>query len=173
MKLRAPCRIRWLTLGRSDADRLELLGMGHRKHNRLAQLLDLLSQATNVTVLLGRLLIDLHRFDAGVVPARVHANMRACPARTATPSPVADVLRGQLVQYQVCVLVGAHQVGWLQRIRLHQPDDGQEHRLWPAKCARESVKRGPQSCAGQKRHPGRRETIHLSCGGLDDCALPR
>ena len=62
--------------------------VGHGQHHRLHQLLDLLVQAADVAVLLGRPGVHLH----GLHPA--------------------VVLRGQGVQDEVTVLVNTHQVTW-------------------------------------------------------------
>lgn len=55
------------TLGCLDANLLETIRLLHGPDNGLDQLLDLLGQATDVGVLLGRLLVDLHRLDSAVV----------------------------------------------------------------------------------------------------------
>jgi hypothetical protein len=48
------------TLGRLNAQIDKSITMGHRKDDRLNQLLDLLVQTADVAVLLSRALIDLH-----------------------------------------------------------------------------------------------------------------
>ena len=50
-----------------DTDLLEALSFFHGPHNSFDKFFDLLVQTADVGVLLCRLLIDLHGFDAGVV----------------------------------------------------------------------------------------------------------
>lgn len=58
------------TLGRLDADLLEPLRLLHGPYNGLDQLVNLLVEATDIRVLLGRLLINLHGLDPAVVLGR-------------------------------------------------------------------------------------------------------
>ena len=55
------------TLGRLDADLLEPLSLLHWPDDSLNELFDLLVQTTNICILLGRLLVDLHCLHSAVV----------------------------------------------------------------------------------------------------------
>mmetsp|Transcript_22237 Transcript_22237/g.63223 ORF Transcript_22237/g.63223 Transcript_22237/m.63223 type:complete len:267 (-) Transcript_22237:49-849(-) len=92
-------------LGRLDADARKLLRVGHRQDNCLDKLLNLFLEATEVIVGLGWLLVHLERTNARVI------------------------LRRQLLQDEVRVLVGPDQVAGPQLVRADQPDHRQENRL--------------------------------------------
>mmetsp|Transcript_3316 Transcript_3316/g.13274 ORF Transcript_3316/g.13274 Transcript_3316/m.13274 type:complete len:286 (+) Transcript_3316:326-1183(+) len=92
-------------LGRADADGIEHLLVRHGQHHRFDQLLDLLVTASDVAVLLGGLLVHLHGLHPRVVLSR------------------------QLLQNQVGILVGAHEVVRLELVRVHQARNRQENSL--------------------------------------------
>mmetsp|Transcript_9208 Transcript_9208/g.35846 ORF Transcript_9208/g.35846 Transcript_9208/m.35846 type:complete len:340 (-) Transcript_9208:62-1081(-) len=93
------------TLGRANAQRLELLRVGHGQDHRLGELLDLLVEAANVGVILCGLLVNLHGLDAAVV------------------------LRGEHVEDEIRVLIDAYQIRGLQLVSVDETDDGQEDGL--------------------------------------------
>ena len=80
------------TLGGADTQRHELIRVGHREDHRLGELLDLLVEAADVGVILGGLLVNLHRLDAAVV------------------------LGGQHVEDEVGVLIDADQIRGLELV---------------------------------------------------------
>ena len=79
-------------MGGADTERHELIRVGHREDHRLGELLDLLVEAADVGVILGGLLVNLHRLDAAVV------------------------LGGQHVEDEVGVLIDADQIRGLELV---------------------------------------------------------
>jgi hypothetical protein len=92
-------------LGRRDPERLELVRVLHREHDRLHELLDLLVEPANVRVRLRGALVDLHRLHAAVE------------------------LGGERVEDEVRVLVHADEVARPELVRGDEADDGQEDGL--------------------------------------------
>mmetsp|Transcript_99148 Transcript_99148/g.300955 ORF Transcript_99148/g.300955 Transcript_99148/m.300955 type:complete len:210 (+) Transcript_99148:1637-2266(+) len=90
---------------RRDSDGLKTLLVRHWQHDGLDQLLDLLVQATDVTVLVGWPLVNLHGLHPRVVLGR------------------------QLVKHQVGVLVDSDEVVRAQVLSLHEAYDWQEDGL--------------------------------------------
>jgi hypothetical protein len=94
-----------LTLWRLDANLLESFGLLHRPDNSFNELLDLLVQTSNISVLLSWLLVDLHGLDTAVV------------------------LGGQGIENKIGVLVHTNQVTGLQLLVVDETDERQEDGL--------------------------------------------
>jgi len=90
------------TFGGLDSNLLEALGLLHGPDDSLDQLFNLLVQTTNVGVLFGRLLVDLHGLDSAVV------------------------LGGECVENEVRILVDANEVTRLELFVVDKTDQGQE-----------------------------------------------
>jgi hypothetical protein len=93
------------TLWRLDADLLEPFSLLHGPDDSLDELLNLLVQTTDICVLLGRLLIDLHRLHSAVV------------------------LGGQCVKDEIRVFVDTDKVTGLEFLVVDQTDERQEDGL--------------------------------------------
>mmetsp|Transcript_6297 Transcript_6297/g.18868 ORF Transcript_6297/g.18868 Transcript_6297/m.18868 type:complete len:332 (+) Transcript_6297:939-1934(+) len=88
-----------------DPQAVEAVLVRHGQHDGLDQLLNLLIQPADVGVVLGGLLIHLHRLYTAIV------------------------LGGKRVKDEVRILVDAHQVAGLELVGVHQPNDRQEDGL--------------------------------------------
>ena len=97
-------------LGRADADGIEHVLVRHGEDDGLDELLNLLVGTADVGILLGRPLVDLHGLDAGVE------------------------FGGELLEDEVGVLVGAHQIGGFEVVHLDEAGNGKVDGL-SGRCA--------------------------------------
>lgn len=93
------------TLRGLDTDLLEPIGLLHWPNNSLHQLLDLLVKSTDIGVLLGGFLVDLHGLDSAVV------------------------LGGKGIEDQVRVLIHTNEISRLELVRIHQSYQREEDSL--------------------------------------------
>jgi hypothetical protein len=93
------------TFGSLDANLLKPLRLFHGPYHSLDELFDLLVQASNIGVLLCRLLVDLHGLDSAIV------------------------FSGKSIQDKIRILVDTDEVAGLELFVIHESDERKEDGL--------------------------------------------